>query len=95
MDIFQLVTFEHLDYQDLQQLFQYHFFIIFCFLFFLLKTFESVEYGVPTNCSICNVNANFEFIFLFSLAICKLFWYHKEIIMADWVIPKKLYGEPL
>ena len=43
MDIFQLVTFEHLDYQDLQQLFQYHFFIIFCFLFFLLKTFESVE----------------------------------------------------
>ena len=56
------------------------FFFFFCFFFFLLKTFE---YGVPVNCSICNVNANFEFILL---TICKLSWYIKVIIMADWVI---------
>ena len=58
-------------------------FFFFCYFFYLLKTFE---YGVPMNCSICNVNANFEFILLFPLTICKLSWYIKVIIMADWFI---------
>ena len=59
------------------------FFFFLCFFFILLKT---LEYGVPVNCSICNVNANFEFILLFPLTICKLSWDIKVIIMADWVI---------
>ena len=66
---FSFYLFEYLIIIIHQKIFNGIFFLFLLLFFFLLKTFE---YGVSMNCSICNVNANFEFILLFPLTICKL-----------------------